>query len=128
MIREYKASDLDAIVRLHEAEGRPFQLPRIDSPLMLVRQCFVDEHDEVKLAAFGRLHISALLFVDKTWNTPQERLDALKLLQVSMMKKADSFGLDIATTQADGRFAERLQDELGWTPGLGKMFYREIKP
>jgi len=74
---------------------------------------------------FGRLFISAVLFVDHTWLTPQERLEALTLLQSAASQDARLRGLDLMATQMEGRFAERMRD-LGWTRGWGEMYYRDI--
>jgi len=121
-IREYAAADLEAIKRIHNGK---FELPDPAHPLMLVKKCLVDDEERVRMAAFGRLHISALLFVDPKWSTPETRLEAIKELQKDMDAQAGAFGIDIATTQAEGRFAERLKD-LGWDRGYGEMFYRSI--
>jgi hypothetical protein len=123
-IREYKPEDLAAIKKLHE--GHDFDLPNLMHPLVIVKKCLVDDDERVRMAAFGRLHISAILAVDPTYATPELRLEAVKELQKDMDATAAKFGLDIATTQADGRFAERLKEDLGWTRGYGQMFYRSI--
>ena len=124
IIREFTPGDIAEIRKIHKAAGEPFELPIFTDPLLLVRKCLVDQDDRVKMAAFGRLHISALLFVDGTFETPQNRLKLIHELQDRMDEGARQFGLDIATTQAEGRFAERLEKDLGWTAGYGKMFYR----
>jgi hypothetical protein len=126
MIREFKPSDLEQILRIHEGAGRPFKFPNLTHPLMVVKKCTVDDEDQVRLACFGRLHVSALLFVDKLWKTPRERMEGILELQREMTKEAgEKYGLDIATTQMEGRFAERMKD-FGWNRGHGEMYYREI--
>jgi hypothetical protein len=123
MIREFKPSDLAAIEAMH---GNPaYTMPQLDHPLMLVKKVMADEHDEPRMAVFGRLFISAVLFVDHTWLTPQERLEALTLLQSAASQDARLRGLDLMATQMEGRFAERMRD-LGWTRGWGEMYYRDI--
>lgn len=124
MIRTYQPEDLAAIKRLHT--NPDYKMPRLDNPWMIVKKVVVDENDRPRMAAFGRIHINALLFVDHTWRTPEERLERLKELQAEMIEEARALKLDIATTQAEGRFAERLRDELGWLPGWGELFYHEI--
>lgn len=121
-IRPYSSGDLAAIKRIHNGK---FELPDPSHGLMLVKKCLVDDDEQVRMAAFGRLHISAMLFVDPTWESPKIRLAMIKELQKDMDATAGAFGIDIATTQAEGRFAERLKD-LGWTRGFGEMFYRSI--
>jgi len=123
VIREFKPSDLAAIEAMH---GNPaYTMPQLDHPLMLVKKVMADEHDEPRMAVFGRLFISAVLFVDHTWLTPQERLEALTLLQSAASQDARLRGLDLMATQMEGRFAERMRD-LGWTRGWGEMYYRDI--
>ena len=127
MIREYTSGDLAEIKRIYRDEGYTFELPNLEHPLMLVKKVLADERaDHVRMAAFGRLHISALLFVDRKWGAPEQRLIAIRELQDEMLKGASEFGLDIATTQAEGRFAERIEKDLGWTRGWGTMYYRSI--
>ena len=122
-IREFSPKDLKDIEAMH---GNPaYQMPDLEHPLMLVKKVMADEHDEARMAVFGRLHINALLFVDHSWLTPRERLDALTMLQAAAMDDARARGLDIATTQMEGRFAERMK-EMGWIRGWGEIFYHEL--
>jgi hypothetical protein len=123
MIRNFQETDLEVLRKLHSASGASWAIPDLDSPLVLVRKV-VDENG-AKMIGIGELHISALLWVDKQWRTPQERLNAMQELQHEMMLEAAKFGLDTATLQADGRFAERMS-EMGWTEATGKMFYRRL--
>jgi hypothetical protein len=123
MIREYRPEDLEAIEKLH---GNPaYQMPQLDHPLMLVKKVMADENDEPRMAVFGRLFISALLFVDHTWLSPKERMNALLVLQSAALEEARARGLDIAATQMEGRFAERMHD-LGWVKGWGELFFRYL--
>lgn len=123
MIREYKSEDLKAIEAMH---GNPaYQMPQLEHPLMLVRQVFADDDDRPRMALFGRLLIEALLFVDHSWKTPNERMIALMSLQESGMAEARRRGLDIVTTQVEGRFAERLK-QMGWIRGWGEIYYHEL--
>lgn len=123
IIREFTPEDLKAVESMH---GNPaYQMPQLDHPLMLVRKVVADEDGQPRMAVFGRLHINALLFVDHSWLTPEERLKWLMILQAHAMDEARSHGLDIATTQMEGRFAERMR-ELGWVRGWGEIFYHEL--
>jgi hypothetical protein len=123
MIRDFQDKDLEVLRKLHRQSGAKFEIPNINSPLVIVRKVLDD--DGAKMICIGELHISAMMWVDKNWKTPQERLDAVKELQNEMMVEAAKFGIDTATTQADGRFAERLV-EMNWTEAAGKMFYRSL--
>lgn len=123
-IREYTAADLARVKQL--AHGAAFELPDLRHPLVIVKSVLEDDDGAVRMAAFGRLHVSALLYVDPEYKTPEFRLAAIRELQKEMDGKASALGLDIATTQAEGRFAERLEKDLGWIRGFGQMFYREV--
>lgn len=123
MIREYRPEDLKIIEAMH---GNPaYKMPQIEHPLMLVRQVMADDDDRPRMALFGRLLIEALLYVDHTWKTPSERMIALMSLQESAMGEARRRGLDIVTTQVEGRFAERLK-QMGWIRGWGEIYYHEL--
>lgn len=125
-IRDFQTSDIPPIRKLYTTQGYGFQFPDLEHPLVLVKKCVVDERDLVHMAAFGRLHISALMFVDPAWRTPLERYEAVKRLQEAMIAEAgEKYGLDMATTQMEGRFAERMKDQ-GWYRGWGEMYYREF--
>ena len=123
MIRDFQETDLEVLRKLHSQSGASWAIPDLSSPLVLVRK--VVDDNGAKMICVGELHISALLWVDKEWRTPQERLNAVEELQTEMMNEAAKFGIDTATLQADGRFAERMK-EMGWTEAEGRMFYRRL--
>lgn len=122
MIRQYKPEDLEAIKRMHSGE---YPIPDFEHPLVILKKCLVDENDIPRMAAIGRLHLDATLFVDHSWRTPEERLEALKRLHNAMFEEAGTKGVDIVIAQAEGRFADRLKD-LGWTRGPGELYYHDI--
>ena len=122
-IREYTPADLETIEKLHNGG---FELPDFSHPLVIARKVLVDDDERVRMAAFGRLHVNAMLFVDKTYKSPAERLEAVNELQKELLARGRALGLDITTTQAEGRFAERLED-MGWVKGFGQMFYRSME-
>ncbi len=125
-IRNYEKTDFEQLKSIHLANGYAFELPNVDHPLVLVKKVLADEQNTTRMVAIGRLHINAMLFVDGHWATPQERFTGIISLQDAMMCDASEKGLDIATTQADGRFAERLT-QMGWIRGFQDMFYRQIQ-
>jgi hypothetical protein len=127
-IREWASDDLDQLKAIHRMNGYGFELPNIEHPLVLVKKVLADENNVARMVALGRLHINAMLFVDPHWNTPEYRFNAIVALQEEMLRDAGEKGLDIATTQADGRFAERLtMQPFNWTRGWGTMMYRDIQ-
>jgi hypothetical protein len=124
-IRDYKPEDFERVKQIHQTRGYGFVLPNLEHPLMVTRKVLADEQDRVIMCVLGRIHINAILLVDGTWGTPETRLAGIVELQNEAMKAAGALGLDIATTQADGRFAERLK-EMGWQKGFQEMWYRSI--
>lgn len=123
LIRPYKPEDLEAITRLHDNPA--YQMPDLNHPLMVVRRVLVDENDVPRLAGFARIQANVVLFVDHSWLTPLERLDALEKLQNDMLNEGRIIKLDIVTTQMEGRFAERMQ-QLGWIKAWGDLYYHAI--
>jgi hypothetical protein len=122
-IREYISVDLESIQKLTSAD---YTVPQFDHPWMIIRRVLTDDDDRIVAAAFGRIHVNALLFVDHSWGDPAARLEAVKMIQEDMIERAADLGLDIATTQMEGRFAERMK-ELGWIRGWGDLYYHEIQ-
>ena len=123
IIRKFKPEDREKLEAL--ADNPAYEMPQHEHPLMIVRTVVADGDDKPRMAIFGRLLIEAVLFVDHSWGTPAERLEALKTLQEHAMDEARSHGLDIVTTQMEGRFAERMH-QLGWKRGWGEVYYREL--
>lgn len=124
MIRNYDPSDLEAIERMLPRNA-PYIMPQLEHPLMLIRKVVIDENGQPRMAGFGRLHINALMYVDHTWLTPNERLQSVIALQEATFAEGRERGLDIVTTQVDERWGHRLKD-LGWVKGWGELYYHAI--
>lgn len=124
-IREYTKQDLDRATELHRRGKHEFELPDPEDPHVVVKKCLVDERGIVRLVAFGRVQANAYLLVDGAWKSPQERLEAIEILEYAMVEQARIAGLDQVTAQVDPRFGRRLQ-QLGWERSIGVTYHREF--
>lgn len=124
-IRTYTAKDFDRIRSFHSEAKFGWEFPNPDDKRVLIKECVVDEDGIVRLAAFGRLQTNAYLLVDGAWRTPEERLEAIEILEFAMIEKAKSLGLDQATAQVDPRFGQRLKN-FGWDKSLGETWHKEF--
>lgn len=124
-IRAYTEKDLDRVTELHRRGRHAFDLPDPEDPHIVVKKCFVDEHGAVRLAAFGRVQVNAYLLIDGTWKSPQERLEAIEILEFAMIEQAREKGFDQVTAQVEPRFGRRLQ-QLGWQRSIGVTYCREF--
>lgn len=124
-IRSYTEADLERVTELHRCGKHEFELPDLADTRMIVKKCLVDEAGTVRLAAFGRVQVNAYLLVDGTWKSPQERLEAIEILEFAMVDQARIAGFDQVTAQVDPRFGRRLQ-MLGWQRSIGVTYHREF--
>jgi len=124
-IRSYTNKDFDRIRQFHAEAKFGWEFPNPDDKRVLIKECLVDEDGTVRLAAFGRLQVNAFLLVDGTWRTPEERLEAIEILEFAMIEKAKILGLDQATAQVDPRFGQRLK-MFGWDKSIGETWHKEF--
>jgi hypothetical protein len=89
MIRDYAATDIEAIKELHKAQGFDYALPDLSNPLFLVKK--VKEVDgRVVAACFLRVTAEAFLVVG---GSPVSKGRALKELQPEVEREAYEKGL-----------------------------------
>ncbi len=124
-IRTYTAKDFDRIRQFHSEAKFGWDFPNPDDKRVLIKECVVDDDGIVRLAAFGRLQANAFLLIDGTWKSPEERLEAIEILEFAMIEKAKVAGLDQATAQVDPRFGQRLKN-FGWDKSLGETWHKEF--
>jgi hypothetical protein len=121
-IREYTASDLESLRRLHSAQGMPYQFPDLMNPLFLTK--LVIERDssdsgdgELVGAILLRLTSEAYFLLDPKAGTPRDRWQALLTLHEAARTDAARRGLDDAHAwlppQVANAFGRRLS-RLGW--------------
>ncbi len=63
-IREYTPADLDALKRLHAAQGFGYPFPDLDSPLLITKLVLEEDDGEISMAALLRLTAEAFLLHD----------------------------------------------------------------
>jgi len=124
-IRSYTGKDFDRIRQFHSEAKFGFEMCDPSDVRVLIRECLVDDEGIVRMAAFGRAQVNAYLLVDGTWKTPEERLEAIEILEFAMIEKAKALGLDQATAQVDPRFGQRLK-MFGWDKSIGETWHKEF--
>src|SRR5882724_1044273 len=131
-IREYTPSDLDALRRLHWAQGMPYAFPDLTNPLFLTK--LVIERDspgadgkevgdiptaerEIVGAVLLRLTSEAYFLLDPCAGAPRDRWQSLLMLHEAARQDAALRGLDDAHAwlppQIANAFGRRLT-RLGW--------------
>lgn len=131
-IREYTASDLESLRRLHSAQEMPYQFPDLTNPLFITK--LVIERDspgadgrepgdipiasgEIIGAILLRLTSEAYFLLDPHAGTPRDRWQALLTLHEAARSDAARRGLDDAHAwlppQVANAFGRRLS-RLGW--------------
>ncbi len=63
-IREYTPADLDALKRLHAAQGFGYPFPDLESPLLITKLVLEEDDGEISMAALLRLTAEAFLLHD----------------------------------------------------------------
>jgi hypothetical protein len=124
-IRTYQKADFDRVRSFGSEAKYGFEFPNPEDCRVVIKECLLDESGTVRMAAFGRLQANAYLLVDGTWKSPEERLEAIEILEFAMVEKAKLLGLDQATAQVDPRFGKRLE-AFGWHQGIGTTFSKEF--
>jgi hypothetical protein len=66
LIREYTAADLDALRRIHAAQGFAYAFPNLDDPLFVSKLILEDDSGRIAMAAFARLTCEMYLLVKRT--------------------------------------------------------------
>ena len=147
-IREYNPSDLDALRRMHAAQGFGYPLPDLESPLFLSKLVLEDDGEDVDssreaadsnspragsarvtMAVLQRLTAETYLLHDPAAGTPRRRWQSFLALHDAARNAALARGLDDAQAflplpiaRAFGRRLARL----GWTRDPWPCFSRRI--
>jgi hypothetical protein len=137
-IRAYEKRDLDALRRIHAAQGFSYPFPDLKNPLFLTKlvstscrdgaqQCCAPKGGDcdascaspsgVVGAAFLRLTAEAFLLLDPNVGSPRERWEWLLHLHAATEREAGRQGLEDVHAwlppQISGKFGKRLA-QLGW--------------
>lgn len=118
MIRNYQATDLEAVKAIHESTQIDYQFPDVGSPIFLVKKVY--EEDGVVRAALGAyMQIEFYLWLDKgSWATPEEKMQVIHQLDDEVTLEAWLQGIDQAVLWLPPgmeRFGERLTEDFGFT-------------
>jgi hypothetical protein len=147
-IREYKSSDLDALRRLHAAQGFGYPLPDLESPLFLSKLVLEDDGEEkesgreeanpnspctrssrVTMAILQRLTAETYLLHDPAASAPRRRWKCFLALHEAARGAAIERGLDdvqaFLPPPIARPFGRRLA-RLGWTRDPWPCFSRRI--
>lgn len=117
VVREYRESDLDALKRMHAAQGFDYPFPDLNRPIFVTRQVLEDADGRVVMAAIGRLTCEAYLLADPQAGTPRERYQRLQILEMAAIEDASARGLEDAHCWLPPRVAKRFGrrlDAFGW--------------
>ena len=110
-IREYTASDLAAIQRIHEANGIDYRMPDIDKfPVAKV----LEVNGEVRAAYGMQFTLECHLWMDKTdWADAEAKWLTIKALDKEANESAAGLGFDsvlCCLPPGYDRFGRRLKD------------------
>jgi len=119
-IREYTAADLDALRRMHVAQGFDYAFPDLANPLFLGKLVLEDDAGRPVMASLVRLTSEAYLLHDPHAGSPRERWQRLLVLHEAARRDALARGLDDAhcwlppRQKSGGRAFGRRLVKLGW--------------
>jgi hypothetical protein len=143
-IREYTPSDLDALRRMHAAQGFGYPLPDLESPLFLSKLVLEDDDpgreetdrnspppnsSRVTMAILQRLTAETYLLHDPGAGTPRRRWQSFLALHDAARDSAAAHGLDDVQAFLPPRIARafgRRLAQLGWTRDPWPCFSRRI--
>jgi hypothetical protein len=129
-IREYTPADLDALKRLHAAQGFGYPFPDLDSSLLITKLVLEEDSGEISTAALLRLTAEAFLLHDPVAATPQERWQRLLAMHEAVRRDAAARGLDDAQAFLPPRVARafgRRLARLGWRRDPWPCYCRSVR-
>lgn len=109
---------LECIKDVHRASGFDYRFPKdFATPLFPVRRCATND-DGKFIAAFAlKVEAETYLWMDSEYGTPEERWQAVELLNADMLERAKSIGFDqahcVLPPEIAKSFGKRLET-LGW--------------
>ncbi len=116
-VRPYTEADLDALQRMHAAQGFDYSFPALENPIFLSKLMLEDEAGVAVMASLLRLTSEAYLLADPRAGTPRERWERLMALERAAARDAFARGLDDAHCWLPPRIARRFGRRLaalGW--------------
>jgi hypothetical protein len=117
LVREYRESDLEALLRMHARQGFDYAFPDISDPIFLSKLVVEDESGRAVMASLARLTCEMYLLADPEAGSPSERYGRLLALHSAGERDLLARGLDDAHAWLPPpiakRFGRRLA-ALGW--------------
>lgn len=117
VIRDFTLSDLERVKEIHEASKLDYRFPDLAGPLFIVTKV-LERNGRVEACGAGYLQAEAYLWLSKDdWATPEEKLDAIRMLDEAVLHGLWLKGVDCCCLRLPpgmDRFGKRLE-EMGWT-------------
>ena len=130
-IRAYTDADLDALKRLHAAQGFDYPFPQVADPIYLTRLVVEDDKQRLVMASLVRLTSEVYLLHDPDVNTPRERFKHVLALHRATEQDAWRRGLQDAHAflppQVESSFGRRLR-RLGWVRDPWASYCKRLEP
>ena len=110
---------LETIADIHRASGFDYQFPKdFSTPLFPIKRGVVNGNDARAIACAAlKVEAEAYLWMDHSYGTPEERLQALELLNSDLAERARTVGFDQVHCALPPEIAERFGsrlEALGW--------------
>jgi hypothetical protein len=86
-VRDFTLADLPRVKELHERMGLDYRLPDLESPLFIIRKV-VEVDGEIVAITAARVEAELYLFVDHEVADPEQRWEALKILNKAVLDEA----------------------------------------
>jgi len=131
MIRDYRESDFEDVVRIHNESEINYRMPDLSEPLFLVKKVYEDEKGVIRAVVATRIECEFYLWLDRSkWGNPREKFEAIKELEKKVIYENWLQGIDCGVLYLPpgmDRWGRRLVEDLGWTkPRAG--WYAFSKP
>jgi hypothetical protein len=129
-IREYKASDLEALKRMHAEQGIDYNFPDLADEMFVSKLVVENGAGEIEQASLLRLTSEAYLLMDKKAGTPQTRWEKLRLLHEMTRREAKRLGLFDVHAFVPGELPEaffRRLRRMGWTEEKWRCMWRKVE-
>ena len=119
LIRPYTESDVDALRRMHAAQGFDYPFPNLDDPIFVSKLVVEDDAGRAVMASLARLTCEIYLLADPGAGKPRDRFSRLLALHAAGERDLLARGLDDAHAWLPPRVAHRFGrrlEALGWIP------------
>jgi hypothetical protein len=116
-VRQYTASDLEKLRRMHGRQGFEYEFPDVSDPIFVSKLVLEEEPGNVVMASLARLTCEMYLLMDRDSGCPEDRYRRIVALHQFGAQDLARSGLDDAHAWLPPpiarRFGQRLE-RLGW--------------